>query len=1352
MGTVLALPKRIPAEDRRGNDRPVPLLCDSVAKYFAKNAQNLTVKGLVPPKGTWTTRRDCPFVPPSVLLCFIEGSYGMKPGNDKHRLLLENLPDAFAYHQIVTDGNGNPVDFIFLDVNPAFEQMTGLSRDKILGKKVTEALPGIANARFNWIDTYGRVALGGEIACFEQYFEPLDRCYAVSAYSDEPGFFAVLFHDITALEKKKEALETLVKLTQKNLQLSVGSLDYQHLTDDLLQLSGAKFVAINTYEENGTKTVTRAISGITDNIRRASELLGFELTGKAWDVIPERDRSIKDGRLLRFANLYESGSGAISRQSAFLLEKLFGLGEVYVIEIAHQGQSLGDFILFMSRGQTIITPRSIELYANLAGVMLLRNQAEQALQDKDSQQVILLDNIETQVWYLTDAETYGSVNQARADFFGVEKKDMENKSLYDLMSTRNEAEICIAGNQDVFSQKQKIHSEELAFNGSGEPRLLSITKVPKLDSHNNVEYVVCSAEDITERKQTEEALKASEEQLNLFFSQSLDGFFIMMLDEPVTWDEHTDKEKALDYIMHHLRMTRVNQSMLDQYQAKEEDFLGLTPHDLFQHDLEHGRHIMRGVFEQGRWHVETKEQRLDGTPMWVEGDYICMYDPAGRVTGHFGIQRDITERKWAEQALRDSEEKFRFLVDYSYDLIWILQSDGVFSYVSPSWEATLGYEPSYMAGKSFKPFVHPEDAAICENYMSRVIEAGKALPGPQYRVRHADGSWQWHEGNITPVFSGDGSFMYFVGVSRDITERKQMEDTLSYRLQLERVLSEISSRFLNLPAEQIAEGIDYTLKRTGEFFQVDRSYVFQFSADEQIMSNTHEWCAAGIEPQSDKIQQQQVESLPWWAEQIRARYYVHIPDVQKLPPEAAAEREEFQRQGIQSLLTVPLRSKNRLIGFFGFDSVAAKTTWTEESISFLRVIADILVNAFEKNRAEQKITDYTLELELKGIELEELYRQLDVEVDKARYIHEKSLPKELPRVEGLSMQAYYQPAQRMGGDFYNTIKADNKLIFYLSDVTGHGMEGALLSVFTKEAINSYITLKPEEIEPARILRHLNRQYRQENYPADYFICIFLMVLDLETMELTYTAAGFQELPLVQRGCGEKLRLAAEGPPVSSTIPEELMDYTEGSIQLAPGTTILLSTDGLTEQVADEKPYNGRLEQVFYDHSLLPPEMILSAIQEDFCRFNHGSLQGDDDITLLLIQAKPAETQKLHLELDSNTGALASLRQAVLNVLPEGETTELFLLGLHELAANAMEHGNNFDPHKKITVHLTVTEQYLFAAIQDQGPGFDWLQKKDRPLALESDQERGRGIAMTQLCGGKLYYNETGTRACFAVEK
>jgi formate hydrogenlyase transcriptional activator len=163
------------------------------------------------------------------------------------------------------------------------------------------------------------------------------------------------------------------------------------------------------------------------------------------------------------------------------------------------------------------------------------------------------------------------------------------------------------------------------------------------------------------RRRAERELRRSLEQLELFFSQSLDGFFFMMLDEPVHWQGAADKERTLDYIFEHQKITKVNLAMLRQYGMDSEQLLGATPAQMFAHNLAHGHDLWRRMLDAGRLHAESEERRSDGSTMWVEGDYICLYDNQGRFCGHFGVQRDVTERKQAEEALRRYNQRLRLL-------------------------------------------------------------------------------------------------------------------------------------------------------------------------------------------------------------------------------------------------------------------------------------------------------------------------------------------------------------------------------------------------------------------------------------------------------------------------------------------------------------------------------------------------------------------------------------------------------------------------------------------------------------------------------------------------------------------
>ncbi len=141
----------------------------------------------------------------------------LKESEAKYHSLFTEMLNGFAYHKMVTDKNGKPVDYVFLEVNDAFERLTGLSRERVIGKKVTEAIPGIEKDPADWIGLYGKVALDGEEARFEQYSKDLGRWYSVSAYSPQRGYFSIVFEEIS--ERKRAEM----KLQKENLEIALAN-------------------------------------------------------------------------------------------------------------------------------------------------------------------------------------------------------------------------------------------------------------------------------------------------------------------------------------------------------------------------------------------------------------------------------------------------------------------------------------------------------------------------------------------------------------------------------------------------------------------------------------------------------------------------------------------------------------------------------------------------------------------------------------------------------------------------------------------------------------------------------------------------------------------------------------------------------------------------------------------------------------------------------------------------------------------------------------------------------------------------------------------------------------------------
>ncbi|HID73692.1 MAG TPA: PAS domain S-box protein, partial [Thermoplasmata archaeon] len=190
---------------------------------------------------------------------------------------------------------------------------------------------------------------------------------------------------------------------------------------------------------------------------------------------------------------------------------------------------------------------------------------------------------------------------------------------------------------------------------------------------------------------------------------------------------------------------------------------------------------------------------------------------------------------------------------------------------------------------------------------------------------------------------------------REVSERVRMERELAQRLDLEDLIMTISNDFINVPSNKIDAEIDHALLLIGEFSGVDRSYVFQFSADGGTMSNTHEWCAEGIISYIGDLQDIPVDRFPWVVRRMREKEVVHCDDVAELPPEAGPEREELERQGILSIVLVPMSLRGEVIGFVGFDAVRGRQSWSDESIALLRIVGDIFANALDRKRTEEAL-------------------------------------------------------------------------------------------------------------------------------------------------------------------------------------------------------------------------------------------------------------------------------------------------------------------------------------------------------------------------------------------------------------
>lgn len=149
----------------------------------------------------------------------------LRESEAQYKALFENMQEGFAHCQMIFDGGGRPVDFIYLNVNSAFGRLTGL--ENVVGKRVTEVLPGIRSQHPELFETYGHVASTGQPERFEIDFKPLSKWLDVSVYSPQRGYFVAMFDDITERKQAEDALTKISTLLSESQKIAhCGSFEY----------------------------------------------------------------------------------------------------------------------------------------------------------------------------------------------------------------------------------------------------------------------------------------------------------------------------------------------------------------------------------------------------------------------------------------------------------------------------------------------------------------------------------------------------------------------------------------------------------------------------------------------------------------------------------------------------------------------------------------------------------------------------------------------------------------------------------------------------------------------------------------------------------------------------------------------------------------------------------------------------------------------------------------------------------------------------------------------------------------------------------------------------------------------
>ena len=537
-------------------------------------------------------------------------------------------------------------------------------------------------------------------------------------------------------------------------------------------------------------------------------------------------------------------------------------------------------------------------------------------------------------------------------------------------------------------------------------------------------------------------------------------------------------------------------------------------------------------------------------------------------------------RLQAEERLRENEAELQALFDSLQDFLFVLDEQGHILRVNQVVLHRLNYQTTDLLGQPVLMIHPPERRAEAQRIITAMLAGTAAMcPVP---LLTSNGRQIPVETKVWPGRWGDRAVLF--GISRDVTERQQAEQAITqlnealeqrvierttqlaatnldlereiverrrsdaalhYRLDLEKLISTISTNFINLALPEIDGGLDRALQAIGSFANVDRSYIFQFTADSLAMDNTHEWCTADIEPQIANLQGVPSAAVPWWMAQLQRFQTVYIPRVADLPPAASAERNLLEAQNILSVIVVPLVHGGSLVGFLGFDAVRQTKSWAEEDIRLLNIVGESIANTLARQRTDralqqeralltQRVAERTAELSAANAELARAARLKDEFL--ANMSHELRTP--LNAILGLSetlQDAVYGPINdKQDKALRNIEESGRHLLALINDVLDLSKIGA-----GKVELNIEPALVDDVCQAA--LRLIKETAHQKRLHVAALIDSHVVVVNADLRRLKQILVNLLSNAVKFTPAGGQIGLEVQGDPAQETVRFTIWD-------------------------------------------------------------------------------------------------------------------------------------------------------------------------------------------------------------------
>jgi phosphoserine phosphatase RsbU/P len=545
--------------------------------------------------------------------------------------------------------------------------------------------------------------------------------------------------------------------------------------------------------------------------------------------------------------------------------------------------------------------------------------------------------------------------------------------------------------------------------------------------------------------------------------------------------------------------------------------------------------------------------------------------------------RRILETIWAEEALRESEKKYRSVVTSLKEVIFQTDTNGKFTFLNPAWTKMTGFAVEKSLGRNFSEFIYSQDNFEYLNQFQKIIQ--RQTEESRFEIRNLthNGGFSWIRVYAYPLLTDDGNMLGISGTLNDITERKRREQYQRAEYVVAQILAE--SATIKEAAPKILQAICESLGWDfGEFWSLNES--------KNIVNFIETWSC-----KSDKFLELKnfIHQLICDSNSISGDCIWAIKEsnsIVNLAKDNNFSRAEIATQsGLKVAFGFPLLSKGENLGIAIFYSRENQQS-DAELIELVGTIGHQISQFIKRKQAEEELQRQNLILQWELNQAAEYVRSL--------------LPSPLSKI--VTVEQQFIPSLQLGGDIFDYYWLDDdRLVIYLLDVAGHGVRSALLSISILNLLRSQALYNTNFYSPCNVLSELNR-ICQLNENGDDYLTMWYGVYDRVKRSLVYASAGHPPAILISNSAVKEL--STPNIPIGM-FPD--IDFIQDSYEISPGSSLYIFSDGVYEILQPNGEIWGLDAFVDLIVNCPAPNQVLDKIQN-----LNGNQSLNDDFSLLKI--------------------------------------------------------------------------------------------------------------------------------------